>query len=104
MDLPIKSHPTQILADFLTMREHCNKDLSQVCFTYLGNSRFNMANSLMIGAAIMGMDCRIIAPKSLQPEIQYQEMAQKFAQKSGAKITVTDNIAEGVKGCGFSLY
>ncbi len=98
-----ESHPTQILADFLTMREHCPKDLSQICFAYIGDSRYNMANSLMIGAAIIGMDCRIIAPKSLQPEMQYQEMAQKFAQKSGAKITITDDIQAGVKNCDF-LY
>lgn len=98
-----ESHPTQILADFLTMREHCKKDLSNVCFAYIGDSRFNMANSLMIGASIIGMDCRIIAPESLQPEKQYQELAQKFAQKSGAKITITDNIQEGVKNCDF-LY
>ncbi len=98
-----ESHPTQILADFLTMREHCKKDLSNVCFAYIGDSRFNMANSLMIGASIIGMNCRIIAPESLQPEKQYQELAQKFAQKSGAKITITDNIQEGVKNCDF-LY
>ena len=91
-----ESHPTQILADFLTMREHSQKDLSHVTFAYMGDSRYNMANSLMIGAAVVGMDCRIIAPKSLQPE-------QKFAQKSHAKITVTDDIEEGVKNCDF-LY
>ena len=98
-----ESHPTQILADFLTMREHSQKDLSHVTFAYMGDSRYNMANSLMIGAAVVGMDCRIIAPKSLQPEQKYQDMARKFAQKSHAKITVTDDIEEGVKNCDF-LY
>lgn len=98
-----ESHPTQILADFLTMREHSKKDLSDVCFAYIGDSRYNMANSLMIAASVMGMDCRIIAPKSLQPEQKYQDMAQKFAKKSHAKITVTDNIEQGVKNCDF-LY
>ncbi len=62
-----ESHPTQILADFLTMREHSTKDLNEITFAYIGDSRFNMANSLMLGASIIGMDCRIIAPKSLQP-------------------------------------
>ena len=98
-----ESHPTQILADFLTMREHSSKKLDEISFAYIGDSRFNMANSLMTGAAIIGMDCRIIAPKSLQPEQKFQDMAKEFAQKSGAKITITDNIAEGVKGCDF-LY
>ncbi len=98
-----ESHPTQILADFLTMREHSTKDLNEITFAYIGDSRFNMANSLMLGASIIGMDCRIIAPKSLQPEQKYQDMAQKFAEKSHAKITITDNIEEGVKNCDF-LY
>lgn len=98
-----ESHPTQILADFLTMREHSDKDLSDITFAYIGDSRFNMANSLMMGAAIMGMDCRIIAPKSLQPEAGIEKIARKFAETSGAKITITDNIKEGVKGCDF-LY
>lgn len=98
-----ESHPTQILADFLTMREHTQKELSDVCFAYIGDSRYNMANSLMIAASIMGMDCRIIAPKSLQPKQKYQDMAQEFAKKSHAKITVTDNIEQGVKNCDF-LY
>ena len=90
-----ESHPTQILADFLTMREHSQKDLSHVTFAYMGDSRYNMANSLMIGAAVVGMDCRIIAPKSLQPEQKYQDMARKFAQKSHAKITVTQVLPHG---------
>ena len=98
-----ESHPTQILADFLTMREHSTKDLSEITFAYIGDSRFNMANSLMLGASVIGMDCRIIAPKLLQPEQKYQDMAQKFAEKSRAKITITDNIEEGVKNCYF-LY
>ena len=63
-----ESHPTQILADFLTMQEHVDKPLSQVTFAYIGDARFNMGNSLMVGGAKMGMDVRIIAPKKLQPD------------------------------------
>ncbi len=98
-----ESHPTQILADFLTMQEHCNKDLSKVTFAYIGDSRNNMANSLLIGAAKMGMDCRIIAPKSLQPAENIQEVAFEVAKESNAKLLITDNLEEGVKNCDF-LY
>ncbi len=98
-----ESHPTQILADFLTMREHCEKPFSEMTFAYLGDSRFNMANSLMIGAAKLGMDFRIIAPKSLQPEDNIVELARIFAQQSGGKIMITDDVATGVLNCDF-LY
>ena len=98
-----ESHPTQILADFLTMQEHCKKPLSEMTFAYLGDSRFNMANSLMMGAAKLGMDFRIIAPQSLQPETSMIELAETFAKKSGAKITITDNVEQGVLACDF-LY
>ena len=98
-----ESHPTQILADFLTMREHCTKPFSEMTFAYLGDSRYNMANSLMIGAAKLGMDFRIVAPKTLQPNTPIIELAQKFAQESGAKITITDNLEQGVLNCDF-LY
>ncbi len=98
-----EAHPTQILADFLTMQEHCNKDLSKVTFAYIGDSRNNMANSLLIGAAKMGMGCRIIAPKSLQPSEYIQDMAAELAEQSKAKILITDDIEKGVKNCDF-LY
>jgi len=98
-----ESHPTQILADFLTMKEHCDKPFSEMTLAYLGDSRFNMANSLMIGAAKLGMDFRIIAPKKLQPEFFFIELAQIIAQESGAKITITDSVEQGVLGCDF-LY
>lgn len=98
-----ESHPTQILADFLTMQEHCNKPFSEMTFAYLGDSRFNMANSLMIGAAKLGMDFRIVAPKQLQPESAMVELAETFAKESGAKITITDNVEQGVLNCDF-LY
>jgi len=96
-------HPTQILADFLTMQEHSDKPLSQVSFTYLGDARNNMGNSLMVGAAKMGMDFRAVAPKELHPTDELVAMCQEIAKETGAKITVTDNVDEGVKGVDF-LY
>jgi ornithine carbamoyltransferase len=96
-------HPTQILADFLTMQEHSDKPLHKVKFAYLGDARNNMGNSLMIGAALMGMDFRAIAPKSLFPEDQYTKKAKEIAKKTGAKITFTESVPEGVKDCDF-LY
>ena len=96
-----ESHPTQILADFLTMQEHAGKPLDQVTFAYVGDSRFNMGNSLMVGGAKMGMDVRIIAPKKLQPEAWLIEKCQEIAKETGAKVTVTDDPVAGVKGCDF---
>lgn len=96
-------HPTQILADFLTMKEHANKPLNQIAFCYLGDARNNMGNSLMIGAAKMGMDFRAAAPKSCQPTAELIETAQQIAAKTGAKITITDKLEEAVVGCDF-LY
>ncbi|MCQ2261492.1 MAG: ornithine carbamoyltransferase [Bacteroidales bacterium] len=96
-----ESHPTQILADFLTMQEHVDKPLSQVTFAYVGDARFNMGNSLMVGGAKMGMDVRIIAPKKLQPEAWLVEKCQEIAKETGAKVTVTDDPVAGVKGCDF---
>lgn len=96
-------HPTQILADFLTMSEHSDKPLHQVTFAYMGDARYNMGNSLMVGGAKMGMDVRIVAPKNLQPEAGLIIACKEIAKKTGAKVTVTDDVAEGVKGCDF-LY
>ena len=96
-------HPTQILADFLTMREHTSKPLSEVAYAYLGDARFNMGNSLLVGGAKMGMDVRIVAPKSLQPAAELVAQCREIAKETGARITVTDNVDEGVKGCDF-LY
>ncbi len=96
-------HPTQILADLLTMREHCNKPLSQIKFAYLGDARNNMGNSLMVGAAKMGMDFRAAAPKAFQPSEELQDNCRRIAVERGAKITVTENLAEAVKDCDF-LY
>ncbi|KAA8665290.1 ornithine carbamoyltransferase [Vibrio gigantis] len=97
-------HPTQILADFLTMIEHGRgKHLHQISFSYLGDARNNMGNSLLVGAAKMGMDIRLVAPKAFWPEEQLVEECQAIAQNTGAKITLTEDVAEGVKGCDF-LY
>ncbi|PID90686.1 MAG: ornithine carbamoyltransferase [Bacteroidetes bacterium] len=96
-------HPTQILADFLTMREHCDKPLREVSFCYLGDARYNMANSLMMGAAKMGMDYRAAAPKGYWPDQEILKMAQEVAKETGAKITITDKLEDAVKGCDF-LY
>jgi ornithine carbamoyltransferase len=96
-------HPTQILADFLTMKEHTDKPLSKVKFAYLGDARNNMGNSLLIGAAKMGMDFRSVAPKEVQPSEELVKQAKEIAKETGAKILVTDNVEEGVKDCDF-LY
>jgi ornithine carbamoyltransferase len=94
-------HPTQILADFMTMREHSYKPLEQIAFCYCGDARFNMGNSLMIGAAIMGMDFRAAAPKKFWPSKELVDKAKAIAKKSGAKITLTENAAQAVKGVDF---
>jgi ornithine carbamoyltransferase len=94
-------HPTQILADLLTMMEHCDKPLHQVKLAYLGDARYNMGNSLLIGAAKMGMDFRIVAPKSVQPAPALVETARQIARETGAKITLTEDLDSGVKDCDF---
>ena len=94
-------HPTQVLADFQTMSEHSDKPLSQVKFAYLGDARNNMGNSLLVGAAKMGMDFRSVAPQSVQPNRELVAQAQKIAKDTGAGITVTDDLESGVKGCDF---
>lgn len=96
-------HPTQILADFLTMMEHSDKPLHQMSFAYLGDARYNMGNSLMVGAAKMGMDFRAVAPKEYWPNEKLVEACRKIAAETGAKITLTENVEEGVKGVDF-LY
>ena len=92
-----KFHPTQVLADFQTVKEKFGY-LKGIKFAYVGDGRNNMANSLMEGAAMLGMDYRIVAPSSLHPEKELLNECMDFAKKTGAKITVTDNIDEGVKG------
>ena len=97
-------HPTQILADLLTMLEHGRgKQLHEMKLAYLGDARNNMGNSLMVGAAKMGLDIRLVAPKAFWPEQQLVDTCQAIAEQTGAKITLTENVEEGVKGCDF-LY
>ena len=96
-------HPTQILADFLTMQEHSTKPLSEIKFCYLGDAHNNMGNSLMVGAAKLGMDFRAAAPLSCQPTLQLQQTCQEIAAQSGAKLLITDDLAAAVKDCDF-LY
>ncbi len=94
-------HPTQVLADLLTMREHSDKPLSQIKFAYLGDARNNMGNSLLVGAAKTGMDFRSVAPKSVQPNPELVTKAQEIAKETGAKISITDDLKSGVKDCDF---
>lgn len=97
-------HPTQILADFLTMQEYANgKQLNQITFAYLGDARNNMGNSLMVGAAKMGMEIRLVAPKQFWPEDALVEQCQAIALQTGAKIILTEDVEAGVKNCDF-LY
>lgn len=93
-----QDHPTQVLADFLTAIEHLNKPTHEMTFVYSGDGRNNVANALMIGAAKTGMDFRIVAPKSLFPEKKLLDKCKAVAKETGAKITITDDIAKGVKG------
>ena len=92
-------HPTQMLADFLTMREHSTQD--QFAYAYVGDARNNMGNSLLVTGAIMGADVRIVAPRSLWPDEKVQSIARERALTSGARITLTEDVAEGVAGVDF---
>lgn len=94
-------HPTQVLADLMTMREHSAKPLAEVKLAYLGDARFNMGNSLLIGAAKMGIDFRSVAPGKTQPQRELVRKAEEIARKTGASITVTDDPKKGVAGCDF---
>ncbi|HKA25811.1 MAG TPA: ornithine carbamoyltransferase, partial [Gaiellaceae bacterium] len=94
-----EAHPTQVLGDFLTFREHVPKPLSEVAFCYLGDARFNMANSYLIGGTKLGMDVRIAAPESLWPSDEIVELARSIAAGTGAEITITDDVQEAVHGC-----
>lgn len=94
-------HPTQMLADVLTMMENSEKSLSQISYVYIGDARNNMGNSLLLIGAKLGMDVRICAPKALLPEESLVAMCQKFAEESGARITVTEDIDTAVKGVDF---
>src|SRR3954453_22654386 len=87
-----------MLADFLTMREHVAKPLGEVAFCYIGDARFNMADSYLVAGAKLGMDIRIASPRSLWPADQIVGLARGIADETGAKITITDDLAEAVRG------
>ncbi|OFX39184.1 MAG: ornithine carbamoyltransferase [Bacteroidetes bacterium GWA2_32_17] len=99
--LTTEFHPTQILADFLTMLEHSDKPLNKVSFCYCGDAKNNTGNSLLIGAAKMGMDFRAASPKSCQPSSELVKKAKEIAKETGALITITDDVAKAVKGVDF---
>ncbi|MFD5427021.1 ornithine carbamoyltransferase [Streptomyces sp. NPDC127084] len=97
-------HPTQMLADVLTMTEHCETKAdggAPIAFAYLGDARFNMGNSYLVTGALLGMDVRIVAPRSYWPAEEVIARARSLATASGAKITLTEDIAEGVSGADF---
>ena len=96
-------HPTQMLADMLTMRDHCARPLGQVSFCYLGDARNNTANSLLVTGALLGMDARVCAPAQLQPSPRVRDIASGLAAGSGATLTVTDDVRAAVAGVDF-LY
>jgi ornithine carbamoyltransferase len=96
-------HPTQMLADILTMTDHCSKPLAEITFCYLGDGRNNTANSLLVTGATLGMDARICAPAALQPSAEVRGIAAGLAAGSGARLTVTADVEAGVVGADF-LY
>src|SRR6266699_3124509 len=96
-------HPTQMLADILTMRDHTSNPLSEVSYCYLGDGRNNVANSLLVTGALLGMDVRICAPGTLQPSAPVREIASKLAADSGARLAVTADVPAAVAGADF-LY
>jgi len=96
-------HPTQMLCDMLTMREHCAKHDRDITFAYLGDARNNMGNSLLVTGAMMGMDVRIVAPKALWNTPEVVDAAKARAQETGARITQTEDVRAGVEGADF-LY
>ena len=96
-----EAHPTQVLADLMTMQEHSDKKLHEIAFAYIGDARFNMGNSLLVGGAKMGMDVRIVAPKALWPSQELISECKKIAEETGARVTVTEDVDAGVKGIDF---
>ena len=94
-------HPTQILADLLTMQEHSDKPLKQIAYCYLGDARYNMGNSLLVGGAKLGMDVRLVAPQSLWPQESLVNTCREIATQTGARITLTESVEAGVKGVDF---
>ena len=96
-------HPTQTLADVMTMTEHSNKPLGEIAFCYMGDAHNNVANSLMVGGCKLGMDVRLCAPESLWPDSSLVETCRAIASDTGARLTITESVEEGVAGADF-LY
>ncbi|MFJ4918394.1 ornithine carbamoyltransferase [Streptomyces sp. NPDC088725] len=94
-------HPTQMLADMLTMTERTDKPLEEIAFSYLGDARFNMGNSYLVTGALLGMDVRIVAPRAYWPSEETLALAREAAEVSGARLALTENIEEGVAGADF---
>ncbi|MGP3947689.1 ornithine carbamoyltransferase [Streptomyces sp. 7N604] len=94
-------HPTQMLADVLTMTEHSDEPLESLAFAYLGDARSNMGNSYLVTGALLGMDVRIVAPEQLWPAEEIVTRARELAATSGGRVTLTEDVAEGVRGAGF---
>ncbi len=92
-------HPTQVLADFLTLREHLHQALDEVALCYLGDARSNMADVYLIGGAKLGMDVRIAAPRALWPRREVAELARAIAEGSGGRVFITEDVADAVRGC-----
>jgi ornithine carbamoyltransferase len=96
-----KYHPTQMLADIMTMRENSDKPISDIKYAYLGDTRSNMGHSLLIAGCLMGMDVRICGPKALWPAESYQEISRSLATKYGARLSITEDPASAVEGVDF---
>ena len=96
-------HPTQMICDILTMMEHCDKHLNEIAYCYLGDARSNMGNSLMVMGCKLGMDVRLCSSKALWPADELVKTCQEIAKETGARLTLTENVAEGVKGVDY-LY
>jgi len=96
-------HPTQVLGDFLTMAEHCEKELDEMVLCYLGDTRNNVANSLIVGGCKLGMDVRLAGPRSLWPEAELVERCRGWAAESGGALALTESVGEGVRDADF-LY
>jgi ornithine carbamoyltransferase len=94
-------HPTQLLADVLTMMEHCDKPLDEVAYCYLGDARFNMGNSMIVMGSLMGMDVRICAPRSLWPNEALLDECRRIAATTDARLTLTEDVDSSVKGVDF---
>ena len=94
-------HPTQALCDIVTMVEHTPKPAGEIAYAYVGDARYNMGNSLLISGAMSGMDVRIVAPRSLWPAPEIVAEARSIAERTGARVSLTESVEEGVSGVDF---